>query len=88
MFRVEKSRDAGIAAALPRLAQPGVLAVRDAILLRRLGLGEIVGAAAFGPVTTGFHELDALTTFKDAAFGTNGATGVLETAMLGHDFVA
>ena len=55
------------------------------ILIRSLGLRQVKDSATFGPLTTCFHQLHALTTLKDAALGAYGAAGILETAMLGHD---
>jgi len=53
-------------------------------LIEGLGLRQIVGAATLFPKATGLEDLDALTTFEDAALGADAAAGILETAMLGH----
>jgi hypothetical protein len=50
----------------------------------RLGLGEVVGAATFLPLTASLHKLHAFTTLEDAALGSDGTAFGLETAMLGH----
>jgi hypothetical protein len=50
----------------------------------RLGLGEVVGATTFLPLTASLHKLHAFTTLEDAALGSDGTAFGLETAMLGH----
>jgi hypothetical protein len=58
---------------------------RESILW--LGLGQVQRAASFLPKAAGLEELDALTTLENAALGTDATTGILETAVLGHDWV-
>ena len=56
---------------------------KESLSLVRLGLGQVGGKAAFRPQSAGFQQLDALTTFEDAALGADGA-GSFEAAVLGH----
>jgi len=53
----------------------------------RLGLWQVERAASFLPKATGLEELDTLTTLENAALGADATTGILETAMLRHDYV-
>jgi hypothetical protein len=62
-----------------RISRDGRTARRVELL--RFCLWQVGRQAAFGPLTTGFHELDALTSLENAALGTDGAGG-LEAAML------
>jgi hypothetical protein len=63
------------------------LEAHNCFLEFRKGLWQTDGALASFPLTAFLHQLYAFKTLHNAALGTDGTTGRLETRMLGHDIL-